>query len=119
MAARSTRWMLAAGVPIIAAARAHAEDSIGFSHETYAEDHQRMEVNTESFRVQKTINPWLDLTVRGVYDAISGATPIGAPAINQLNLTDPRTLSRIPPATITGFTRPLDGLSGASPTTQV
>src|ERR1700722_3113302 len=113
MAARSTRWMLAAGVPIIAAARAHAEDSIGFSHETYAEDHQRMEVNTESFRVQKTINPWLDLTVRGVYDAISGATPIGAPAIDQLTLRQPGTHIPIPNSQLTGFSRSFDAVSGA------
>jgi Protein of unknown function (DUF3570) len=117
MAARSKRWLFAFCAPAIAAARAVAQDSIGFSHESYVEDHDRMSVQTESLRIQKTLTPWLDLRVSEVFDAISGATPIGAPAINQLNLHDPRTLDRIPTALITGFTRPLDGVSGASPVT--
>jgi hypothetical protein len=106
--------MLALSLPFIAVTRARAEDSVGVSHETYAEEHGRMQVQTETLRVQKTINPWLDLTVREVYDGISGATPTGAPPIRQLRLHDPRTGSAIPPAAITGFTRLIDGVSGAS-----
>jgi hypothetical protein len=75
----------------IRAAAASADDSVGFSHETYAEDHARMQVQTETLRVQKTFTPWLDLTLRQVYDGISGATPIGAPPIQQLRMRDPRT----------------------------
>src|ERR1039457_6554116 len=115
MAARSKHWLLIFCAPVIAAARVRAEDSIGFSHESYVEDHDRMQVQTESLRIQKTITPRLDLRATEVFDAISGATPIGAPAISQLRLTDPRTHNPIPPALITGFTRPLDGVSGASP----
>lgn len=73
-----------------------------------------MEVQTETLRLQTTIAPWMDLTVRGVYDGISGATPIGAPPIQQLTMRDPRTGVAIPPSTITGYTRQLDGVSGAS-----
>ncbi len=115
MAVRSNRWMLTLGVPILAARHAGAEDSVGFSHETYSEDHGRMQVQTESLRIEKTFAPWFDLTLRQVFDSISGATPIGAPAINQLNIRDPQSHTRIPPIAITGYTRQLDGVSGASP----
>jgi hypothetical protein len=100
--------------PVRAAAAASADDSVGFSHETYAEDQGRMQVQTETLRVQKTLTPWLDLTLRQVYDGISGATPIGAPPIQQLRMRDPRTGVPIPPSTITGYTRQLDAVSGAS-----
>jgi hypothetical protein len=58
------------------------------------------------------------VSVRGVYDGISGATPIGAPAINQLTLRQPGTHTPIPDAAITGFTRNLNGTTGASPVAQ-
>lgn len=115
MASKSYRWVVGVSVPILAASRAWADDQIGISHETYLEDHGRMEVNTETVRVQKTFTHWLDITARGVYDGISGATPIGAPAINQLTLRQPQTHTPIPDAAITGFTRKLDAVSGASP----
>lgn len=107
--------MMGMGVPILAVAQARAEDSIGVSHETYVEDHGRMTVQTESFRGQLTFAPWLDMTVRGVYDGISGATPIGAPAINQLKLINPLSHFAVPPSTITGYRRPFDAVSGGSP----
>ena len=103
------------GLPIVAA-QARAEDSIGYGHETYSEDHGRMQVQTETVRASATFNPWLDVTIRGVYDGISGATPIGAPAIDQLHLRQPGTHTVIPPATIVGYNRNLDGMGGASPT---
>jgi hypothetical protein len=113
---RSKRWMLALSLPLIAVPRARAEDSIGFSHQTYAEEHDRIQVQTETAEVHQTITPWMDLTLHGVYDGISGATPIGAPPIQQLKMRDPRTGLPIPSSTITGYTRTLDGMSGASQT---
>jgi hypothetical protein len=74
-----------------------------------------MEINTETVRVEKTIGPWLDLTVRGVYDGISGATPTGAPALDQLTLRQPKTHTPTPSTAITGYTRSLNAVSGASP----
>jgi len=91
-----------------------AEDSVGFSHQTYSEEHDRMQVQTETLRIEKTFTPWLDLTFQEVYDGMTGATPIGAPPIEQLKMRDPRTGLPIPPSTITGYTRQLDGISGAS-----
>jgi hypothetical protein len=101
-------------LPFIASSRSRADDSVAFSHQTYAEEHGRMEVQTETLRIQKTITPWLDVTIREIYDGISGATPTGAPPIGRLHMRDPFTGRPIPPSSITGFTRELDGVSGAS-----
>src|SRR4051794_15770520 len=119
MSVRSRRLALALSLPLIAVPRVRAQDSIGFSHQTYSEEHGRIEVQTETLRLQKTVTPWLDITVRAVYDGISGATPIGAPPIERLTMRDPRTGAAIPPSTITGYTRTLDGVSGASQNSQV
>lgn len=112
----ANRLMVGASLPLLAATQAHSEDQVGFAHESYVEDHGRMTVNTETIRVQLTPLPWLDVTARGVYDAISGATPTGAPAIDQLTLRRPVTHEPVPNSAITGFTRLIDGVSGASPT---
>jgi hypothetical protein len=111
---RSKRWILALSLPVIVVSPGRADDSVGVSHQTYAEEHDRIQVQTETLRIEKTITPWLDLTLREVYDGISGATPIGGPEIGQLKMRDPRTGAAIPPASITGYTRQLDGVSGAS-----
>ena len=111
---RSKRWVLALSLPLIGVSRGRADDSVGLSHETYAEEHGRIQVQTETLRIEKTITPWLDFTVREIYDAISGATPTGAPPIRRLKMIDPGTGAPIPPSSITGYTRELDGVSGAS-----
>jgi hypothetical protein len=118
MPSPSKRWLMGMGVPLIAAAPARGDGQIGFVHETYVEDHGRMKVDTETFRVQKTLSPWLDVTVRGVYDGITGATPIGAPATDQLTLRQPKSHTPIPSAAITGFVRSIDAVSGATPSGQ-
>jgi len=109
------RLMVGMSLPLIAATRAWADDHIAFYHETYAEDHDRMTVNTETMQLQLTLSPTIDLTAHAVYDAISGATPTGAPAINQLTMRKPITHEPIPTSQITGYTRLMDSLSGASP----
>ncbi len=117
MTGKSSRWVVQIGVPLLAAVPCRADDSVGFAHETYVEDHGRMSVQTESARADVTLNPTADLTIRGVYDAISGATPIGPPAIDQLKLKNPLSLFNVPTTTLTGYRRPFDGVSGASPVT--
>src|SRR4051812_4896404 len=114
MSVRSRRLALALSLPLVATSRGRADDSVAFSHQTYAEEHGRMQVQTETFRLQKTITPWLDVTIREVYDGISGATPTGAPPIRQLRMRDPFSGLPIPPSSITGYTRQLDGVTGAS-----
>src|SRR3954452_21794961 len=90
------RWMVGVGLPLLAAAQARGEDQAGFLHESYLEDHDRMSVHTEALRFQLTLSPMLDVPARGVYDAISGATPTGAPAIDQLTLRRPFTHEPVP-----------------------
>jgi hypothetical protein len=114
MPVRSKRWVLALALPLVGVSQSRADDSVGFSHQTYAEEHGRIQVNTETLRVQKTVAPWLDLTLTQVYDGITGATPTGGPPIKKLRMVDPGTGAAIPPSTITGYTRTLDGVSGAS-----
>jgi hypothetical protein len=114
MPSNANRWIVGASLPILCAAQARSDDQVGFAHETYVEDHSRIAVNTETFLVQKTLSPSLDVTAHGVYDAISGATPTGAPPIDQLSLRRPVTHAPVPNSTITGFTRTIDGISGAS-----
>src|SRR6185437_3530905 len=111
----ANRRMVGVSLPILTAAQARGDDQVGYVHESYVEDHGRMSVNTDTFRVQKTIAPWLDVNARLIYDAISGATPTGAPAIDQLTLRRPVTHTPVPTSAITGFTRSMDGISGASP----
>jgi hypothetical protein len=113
MPSKSRRWIVGVGVPALAVAQAHADDQIGYAHESYVEDHGRMSVETDTVRVQATISPWLDTTIRAVYDGISGATPIGAPAINQLMLRQAQSHAPILNAAITGFARSIHGLSDA------
>src|SRR5436305_4712372 len=110
----ANRWMVGMSLPVLAAAHARGEGQASFFHETYAEDHGRMTVNTETFRVHWSLAPSLDITAHGVYDAISGATPTGAPAINQLTMRQPITHAPVPNSAITGYTRLIDGISGAS-----
>jgi Protein of unknown function (DUF3570) len=114
MSVPSKRCVLALSLPLVAVSRGRADDSVGFSHQTYAEEHGRIQVNTETLRIEKRITPWLDVTLREIYDGISGATPIGAPPIKQLRMRDPFSGAAIPPSQITGYTRQLDGVTGAS-----
>ena len=116
MANRSKKWVVGIGVPLATVAHARADDnSISYAHEVYAEDHDRMTVQTDTVLVHGTLSRSLDLTARGIYDGISGATPTGAPPVDQLKLQNPRTHTPIPPSTITGYALPLHGVSGASP----
>src|SRR5258706_8628858 len=118
----SVRWWrceLALRLSLIAVSRGRADDSVAFSHQTYTEEHSRIQVQAETFRLQKTITPWLDLTLPEVYDGISGATPTGAPPIKQLRMRDPFSGTAVPPSSITGYTRQLDGVSGASQSSAV
>ena len=60
--------------------RALGQDSdVGYRHEFYREDGDRMSIDTDSFLVDAAINSCLRLNATYVIDSISGATPIGAP----------------------------------------
>ncbi len=59
--------------------RVFAEDHFDYRYESYQEDNGRIGVDTQSWLFEKKVTSWLTLQGDAVYDAISGATPIGAP----------------------------------------
>jgi hypothetical protein len=116
MSSKSNLWIAGACVPIVAGLQARAQDRLSYGHEAYIEKDGRMQVNTDSAQAFVTLSPWATVTLGGVYDSISGATPIGAPPPNKITLFDPVTHERVPSNEIAGFTRSrLDAVSGASP----
>lgn len=76
---------LALVVPLfkLGRASARAEDNVGYRHEFYKEDDNRISVDTDSFLFDIGMHPNVRLTGTVVIDAISGATPVGAPPQNQ------------------------------------
>ncbi len=71
--------------------RAQAEDHADFRYETYDEQGGRIGVETQSGLFEIGATPWLSLKGEFVYDAISGATPTGAPPPSQLQFATPPT----------------------------
>lgn len=70
---------------------ARAEDSIGYKFENYREEDGRITVETQSGSAGEDIGPYTHITLTGTIDAISGATPTGAPAFSgsdQVALTE-------------------------------
>ncbi len=65
--------------------RARAEDQVGFRFETYKENGGRIGVETDSMLFELYPKSWLTLQGEGVYDAISGFTPTGAPPPSTIN----------------------------------
>ena len=66
-----------------------AEDHISAKWQDYAEDDGRVRVISRYFGVEKSINANFVLKAHGVHDAISGATPTGAPSTDG-NATVPK-----------------------------
>ena len=69
--------------------RAHAEDQVAYRYENYQENDNRIGVVTHSGLFDKKITSWLTLKGQVVYDAVSGATPTGAPPPNQIHFVPP------------------------------
>jgi Protein of unknown function (DUF3570) len=67
------------GLYLIQLNRALAQDHIDYRYEYYREEGDRIGVDTHSLLFEQKITPWLSVQGHGVYDAISGATPTGAP----------------------------------------
>ena len=76
---------LALVLPLLRLSRSSArgEDNLGYRHEFYREDDNRISVDTDSFLFDLGLYPNVRLTGTVVIDAISGATPSGAPPQNQ------------------------------------
>ena len=59
------------------------EDFVGYRHELYQEDTHRMKINTDTSSFDVGLGDHLRFTGQLVQDAISGATPTGAPPQSQ------------------------------------
>jgi hypothetical protein len=64
--------------------RASAEDHVDYRFESYQEDNGRIGVDTHSWLFEKKVTSWLTLRGDAVWDAIAGATPIGAPPASEI-----------------------------------
>jgi uncharacterized protein DUF3570 len=80
---------LAVALYLLQLNRALAEDHFDYRYESYQEDSGRIGVDTQSWLFEKRITPWLSLQGEAVYDAISGATPTGAPPATDINVPFP------------------------------
>ena len=80
---------LAAGLYLLPLSQGRSEDHIDYRHEFYKEDAGRINVDTDSVLFEKVLTPWLSAKGEVVYDAISGASPTGAPPPTQITFVPP------------------------------
>jgi hypothetical protein len=72
-------------LPFLRASRAlgQQEDTVGYRHEFYQEDADRIHVDTDTFHFDTGASSHVRVTGEFVIDSISGATPTGAPPQSQ------------------------------------
>ena len=73
---------LALILPLLRLTRASAADdesSVGYRREVYREDNDRISVDTDSYSFDVGLSSKIRISGNAVFDAISGATPTGAP----------------------------------------
>lgn len=64
--------------------RASGEDHVDYRFEAYRENDRRIDVDTHSVLFELAPSRWLNIKGEAVYDAISGASPTGAPPPSQI-----------------------------------
>ena len=74
-------WLLVFALPH----RTKADDRVDFSYEDYAENDGRIHVGTAGFYFESELKSWFSINGNFIYDAISGATPTGAPPLPGTN----------------------------------
>ena len=75
----SLAFTLALGLPVLAAQRLHADDRADYRFHDYSEEAHRIRVQTHSAFCEWAASSSVTLAGEFVYDAISGASPTGAP----------------------------------------
>lgn len=80
---------LAVGLYLLQLNRGWAENHVDYRYESYQEDGGRMGINTQSALFEVKPLPWLSVLGEAVYDAISGATPTGAPPATDIHVPFP------------------------------
>jgi len=86
---RQTAVFLAVLLLLLNPQRGRGEDQFSYRFESYREDDSRIRVVTQSLLFSKALTSWLGMKAEYVYDAISGATPTGAPPSSTVNFTPP------------------------------
>jgi hypothetical protein len=86
---RSASLGLALALHLAHLQRARGEDHLDYRFEDYQEDGGRIHVETHSGLFELKAAPWLNLKGEMVYDAISGASPTGAPPPAQIQFVSP------------------------------
>ncbi|MDB6031318.1 MAG: hypothetical protein JWM16_1656 [Verrucomicrobiales bacterium] len=76
---------LAAALQLLPICRVRAEDHVDYRYENYGEENHRIKVETHSLLFETRLKPWLSAKGEVVYDAISGASPTGAPPPSTIN----------------------------------
>ncbi|HLP76586.1 MAG TPA: DUF3570 domain-containing protein [Candidatus Paceibacterota bacterium] len=85
-------------------ARSRGEDRVDYRYEDYSEENGRIHIKTHGVYFDTTLAPWLSLKGNYIYDAISGATPLGpkylpgANAVNTATIDDVRKAGFLEPS---------------------
>lgn len=88
--------MLSGFLYVASLARTKAENRADYRYEDYAEQGGRIHVTTQGLYFDTALNSWSSFQGNAIYDAISGATPTGAPflpgtnAVNTVHMDDKR-----------------------------
>src|SRR5581483_9884267 len=80
---------LALALYVLQLNRALAEDHVDYRYENYREDGGRIGDDTHSWLFEVKALPWLSIQGEAVWDAISGATPTGAPPATDIKVPFP------------------------------
>jgi hypothetical protein len=96
--------------------RSHGEDYSDFKMMYYQEDNNRIKVLAPTFLIQHEAGNGLTIKFDGIYNAISGATPTGAPVRSVVTtVSPPVTLSSPPSSGSTGSSGDSDGEEPETP----
>lgn len=107
--------VLCALLQLAALTRTRAENRADYRYEDYAEERGRIHIQTHGFYFDATLQPWITLKGNYIHDAISGATPTGAPPLPGRKKVDTVTIDDIRHA---GFIEPTIRLGNHSFTPQ-
>lgn len=77
---------LAVTLQLLQITRVRGENEVGYRYENYKEEDGRINIETHAALFSLKPAPWLDLKGQVIYDAISGATPTGAPPLSEIKV---------------------------------
>ena len=83
-------WLILLSLTLALPRRSRGEDRLDLKYMYYQEDDDRIRVLSPAFLLEKDFSSTLTLRLQGVYDAISGASPTGAPATQDTSASSAR-----------------------------